>query len=304
MIGQPELSLAIPTILIQMSIGAMACLFLTKLSSADLFATSEGKALESKVVFSSLILTLVGVAGATTHLAYPLGSWLMPFSQLATSWLSRESLLYMFFLLALIVYAIQLISGKSPGTGLGMFASISGLLAVLSGAMIYAGIGGVPSWNNAFTVLFFLLTFLLLGSALFGVVLSMGLESMQDDMVKNMAKDVFKSRVLALAPLLGISIAVTVGYLMFVGGEGEAGSSSFQMIMGSGVFWVRFIVGLVIPLALVMALRSVFNKGSLGAVFPYTLSVFVLILAGEILGRVLFYSTSVSVAIGGSGTPY
>jgi anaerobic dimethyl sulfoxide reductase subunit C (anchor subunit) len=304
MIGQSELILAVPTVLIQMSIGAMACLFLTKLSSAELFATAEGKALESRVVFGSLVLSAGGMIAATTHLAYPLGSWLMPISQLSTSWLSRESLFYLLFIVALVVYAIKLFSGKPVGSGLAMFASVVGLLAVLSGAMIYAVIGGVPSWNNAFTVLLFLMTFLLLGSAMFGLVLSMGLGSIQNDTVKNMAKDAFKSRVLVLLPLLILSLIVTIAYLAFVGSKGEAGSASFQMMIGSSLFWVRLIVGFVAPLLLVMALKGAFVKGSYGTVFPYTVGVFVLILVGEILGRVIFYSTSVSVAMGGGGTPY
>ncbi len=304
MVGHTELTLSIPTILIHMAMGAVGFLCLAKLVKKELFATPEGVSIERKVVISSLIVTLIGLIAALTHLGQPLSAWLMPFSHLSSSWLSREALFYLIFFVALVLYAILILGGKPQGMGITLIAAIAGLLAVLTGAFIYSGLGGVPSWSGIFTVLFFLLTYLVLGAAMFGICLVGLLKRAPSGMSQDMMKDVFRSTVMLLLPLIIIAIVVTGAYIMYLGGQGSPAADTANSMMGSGMFWIRVAVGLLVPLILVLVMKKALSKGELGSLVPYVFGAFLLLLTGEILGRILFYSTAVMYSMGGSGTPY
>lgn len=304
MIGHPELSLAIPSVIIHTVIGAMLFLALAKMTAGALFATPAGVSVERTVVLSSLVACGAAILAAMSHLSYPLGAWLMPVAHLSSSWLSRESLLYFLFTAALIVYAVGLLKGGSPGTWLTLTTAATGALAVAAGAMIYSGIGAVPAWNSPLTVLLFLMASLLLGASVFALSMAVALPRFAGSGPRNTGVEAMRASLVAMPALLVAVLVITGLMMVLLGGKGGAGAASLSAMLGSGVFWARIVVGVALPLPLAIIMLKLAGKNEPAKLFPYALGVFALVLAGEMLARILFYSTAVAVTMGGTGTPY
>lgn len=302
MVGSTELSLVLFTVLVQMSVGAIVFLLLTRLTRKEQAVSADSVILTRQVVYLSLALTVVGILASFTHLGHAARAYRALFFHLS-SWMGRESLFLGLFLVSLLAYALLLSKGGGPKVGIEFFAAITGFLGVLSSSLVYSVLGSVPSWNNIFSVLFFLITFVLTGASLFAVVIASKLKSEQEA-VKNLAASYMRSLGSILVPVLAAAIVLTGGYLFYLGGRGPEAAATMGSLTGSALFWLRIVVGLIVPLFLLLTLKKLVNKGEIAKAASYTYGVFILLLAGELLGRVLFFGSSVMHTIGGNGTPY
>lgn len=302
MIGNTEFSLVLFTVLIQMAVGAIVFLLITRLTRKEQFFSAEAAHLTRQVVYVSLLLAVVGIIASLVHLGHAVRAYRALFHHLS-SWMGRESLLLGLFTAALAVYALLLKKGSGPNIGLEFIAAVTGVLGVLSSALVYGVLGSVPSWNNVFSVLFFLLTFILTGASLFGAIIVSRLKA-NPNAVKSLAESYLKSLASLLLPVIGAAIVITAGYLFYLGGRGPAAAASMSALTGSILFWVRVIIGLIVPLYLVFALKKLVGAGDTTRAASYAYGIFVLVLAGELMGRVLFYSSSVMQMMGGNGSPY
>lgn len=302
MVGSTELSLVLFTILVQMSVGAIVFLLITHLTRKEKAFSVDAMSLTRQIVYLSLALTVIGILSSFTHLGHAARAYRALFFHLS-SWMGKESLFLGLFFVSLLAYAILLLKGSGPKVGIEFFAAITGFLAVLSSSLVYSVLGSVPSWNNIFSVLFFLITFVLTGASLFAVVIASKLKS-DHETVKNLAVSFMRSLSSILVPALAAAILLTGGYLFYLNGRGSEAAASMGYLTGSILFWLRIVAGLVVPLFLLLTLKKLVNKGEIAKVSSYMYGVFILILAGEFLGRVLFYGSSVMHTIGGNGTPY
>ncbi|MEM8595314.1 MAG: DmsC/YnfH family molybdoenzyme membrane anchor subunit [Pseudomonadota bacterium] len=103
----------------------------------------------------SLLLTAIGGAASTLHLARPSRAW-RAFSQWRSSWLSREACLLVLTVGLLVAYAGLWLLTDARVAALGWLIAALALATVYATAMIYAQLATVPRWSVAPTRLLFL----------------------------------------------------------------------------------------------------------------------------------------------------
>lgn len=218
------------------------------------------------------------------HLGHPENAY-RALIHLASSWLSREVLLFSLCFLLLLAAYLAAKGGKQPLARLAaVLALASGLLGVLASALIYV-LPARPAWYNFHTVLTFFLTALLLGPAL-GMCLEQLLPGLAPWLEGGLA-----SR--ALVSLLLLSIISSLSYLTFLAAAGPEARLTLTTLLASPWWWLRVLAGWLAPLAVSYQLRRQ-ERGSLSL----SLVLLLLLLAGELIGRALFYGTAVPLAIG------
>jgi DMSO reductase anchor subunit len=285
MVGNPEYTLVIPTIFLHMSIGATFILALMKLTSKEFFSSSEGVVVEKQVIFFSLIIAAISMVMALSHLGHPLGAWQMIFKNLPSSWLGWETLFYLLFFISVFNYFFSLVTKGSASNGAALFTMITGGLAILTGSLIYANMGSVQAWTGAMTIVTFVVTFLLLGAAFFSLLLAGRLcapAGPQTPVEKTFG---------ATTKLMLVLIVVTFIVALTAGNGGE-------MLMP------RLFLGALIPIALLLAAMSIAGKKNFEKVLPCMVGLLMFLLVGEIMGRIMFYSTAALGSMSGNGTLY
>lgn len=230
-------------------------------------------------VLTAGVLLIVAMLSSIFHLGHPLEAY-RAMTHLSTSWLSREILLFVLTFIAwMYLFWFSVKSGNKVKGALGLTAGI-GFIGIISSALIYT-LPRVPAWNNMAPVLFFLLTSLLLGALTTAVLGRKTLSSGEISLLLTLALgSVFVSFLLFLlySSLLQMSLE---------------GAATAQFLMTSPLFWLRAIIGWVLPFALL--LYGLLKKDKLQPSF--LLLVFSCGLIGELLGRGLFYLSAVGIHI-------
>ncbi|AGA70702.1 DMSO reductase anchor subunit [Desulfitobacterium dichloroeliminans LMG P-21439] len=275
------------TLLCQLAIGMFIVLMLVKASvgSRD---SQVSKAINGGFTIVGP-LTVLALLFSVFHLGDPLGAPRSIFN-LGSSWLSREILTAGGFLV--LWFAFWWLSRKGKeSNALGWIAVLAGLAAVFSMASIYSS-SIRPAWDDANTYI-----------AFFGATLAMGVLGATGVIVygfKGSSGDLLKS-LKNMSYLAAAAIVLPLAYLpVFISGlkgGGSTAEASAQILTGSmGVLAGRGILSVVGAVLLVVAL----NKGSQGkplAAGTVYLAL-ALVIAGELLGRYLFYAMGVSPMIG------
>jgi DMSO reductase anchor subunit len=217
----------------------------------------------------------VALASSTTHLGRPIHAY-RALKMWRRSWLSREVLLFGCFSGMAGLYAAALWLRLPLSRGFGGAAAILGAAGITASAFIYL-VPARPSWNTRFTISDFFLTGTLLGP-LFAVAIGAS-----------------QGRLLTLIGVAAASAQMlnqTLRFLWLIG------SDSFELQASARLLSTRLA-------------RSMLLRGALlltgGIAFPLAdshaarFAVLPLALAGEILGRYLFY---VSVVPKNMAAPY
>lgn len=289
--GNMELPLVIFTILSQMSVGGLLYLWLLDRALPDAGPVIPGR----RVAWWLVGCLGAGLVASLFHLGHPLNAY-RALTHLSTSWLSREILLFSLFFLLLVVYASQWRDGgnRASRLGVGGIAAVVGVLGVAASAMIYA-MPSRPAWNNLGPVLFFLLTTGLLGGLMMALFLHTAAkrgslaDPAQDRWYRWLRQGIWGTLV--------ASLLLTILYLSMLSSGSPEARATAQNLLGSPVFWLRAAVGWLAPVALLGHWASRKN-GRLPGTALIT-GLFLLVLAGEILGRVLFYAATVGMQVAG-----
>lgn len=259
-----EIPLVLFTVLAQAAVGTVLVSGLRQHAVAGPAGRVRGEWLTASVVL------LLGLAASLFHLGHPLGA-LGAVKHLGRAWLSREALATGLFLA--MAAAGALTARDRVGKLLALGAALTGLLAVLAMGMTYAP-PSYPALNNALPLVFFLLTALLLGSGLAALFSP-------------------ESRQPMLRAILGVSLVVALVVYLAVPCVWLSGSTVMAATgkawMSSPLYWGRILVGLALPLAVLWGTRRV----------PAWL--LAPLLAGELMGRMVFFAATVHTAanIGG-----
>lgn len=96
-----------------------------------------------------------GLLASTLHLGNP-QRFLRAFTQVATSWLSREGAVSVALMGLFFAYCVHWWLTGAPSRTLGIVSSVLAVAAVVCTAMIYAQLRTVPRWSGPFTVPMFL----------------------------------------------------------------------------------------------------------------------------------------------------
>jgi len=263
----PHWPLVVMTVLTQLSVGAFATIWVLQLvgANARLGVTAVG----------SLILGAIALASSTSHLGRPIHAY-RAIKMWKRSWLSREVLLFGCFSVMAGVYAATLWFDRPLSKALGGVTALVGAAGITASAFIYL-VPARPSWNSKFTVSDFILTAALLG------------------------------------PLFAGAIGASQGRLLMLLGVAAASAQllnqtlRFLWLSSSDTFELQSCARLLATaLTRPLLLRGVFLVAG-GIALPlsgYHLTRFAALpvaLAGEILGRYLFY---VSVVPKNLAAPY
>jgi formate dehydrogenase iron-sulfur subunit len=264
----PHWPLVIMTVLTQLSVGAFAAIWLLQLTGA---VERLGLA-----AFASLSVAGLALMASTLHLGRPIHAY-RALKMWRRSWLSREVLLFTAFSGVANAYAAALWFNPAAGIWVGAVTVMLGIAGVTATAYIYR-VPARPSWNSPLTLLQFLATTGLLGSA-FALAIGAG-----DTAVLRIGTVAFAAVQMAL---------IGAGFLRLIASDSIElrGTARLLSTALAVPFFVRGSLlvagGFVVPLA-----------GSSPLVSAASL---VLLLAGELFGRYLFF---VSVVPKHMTTPY
>jgi DMSO reductase anchor subunit len=261
-----ELPLVIFTVLAQAAVG------LSVFSVARQWA-AQGPAprLRTEWIAAAALLG-VGLLVSLAHLGDVLGAP-RAIVHLSSSWLSREVLAFMAYGV-LAVGAVAAVGSAAQGW-VTKLAAVVGLAALFVQAMVYSP-PSFPALNNGLPLAFFLVTAAVLGASLAAWFAAP-------------ERQPLLARLLAGALVVGLAVHLLAPWIWLSGGAVMAMTGEAHL--GSGLYWLRIAGGLALPLAVVLATRRV----------PAWL--FVLLLAGELLGRALFFS-HVAHTAANMGMPY
>jgi len=253
-------------------------------------------------VYVSGVLLALALLASLFHLGHPEAAY-RALTHLASSWLSREILLFLLTFLAWIYLFWQSRQQTSSHTlGLGTIittaetaagrqqtgnrslelgiTSVLGLLGIASSAMIYV-LPRVPAWNNVGPVLFFLLTTGLLGAL---CTLVLGGKLLQAAQKKSLLQWSLCCMIVSLLIYLIYSSMLSVSL---------EGAASLKFLLSNPFFWIRAFLGWFAPLLLLVSILKNPQVDKTNVILIVTL----LAGLGEILGRALFYLSATGIHI-------
>jgi DMSO reductase iron-sulfur subunit len=253
----PHFPLVFMLVLTQLAVGAFGALALL-----DLFGRS-GRLWVSAL--SSLVLACASLGASTLHLGRPVYAW-RAMRGLRTSWLSREILGLSLFAGAASVFAALLLFDL-PGRSVASFATVVfGIAGVMCSARIYI-VRARPAWHSGYTAAEFFSTALLLGPLFVRI------------------SGAFDARWLVWASVAGAGAQLLTQALKFLWlSQSETFELRASSLLLSGRLRVAFLVrqGILI-------LAGILAPIVFAAPTPALAVAFALTLAGEWLGRWLFF---------------
>lgn len=270
-----EWSLIFFTVLAQTAVGG----YLLIGARALILGHDEEKLNSYKVaMFILWALMGLGFMFSTTHLGSPLRAF-NAFNQLGSAWLSNEVFFgAAFFAVGGLQWLLSVLKkgGVAIQKALMVGAMVLGVIFMYAMINVYM-INTVPTWDNIYTPLSFIMT-MVVG----GLLLSQFVIVFANDSRFTVDRNITMLAVIAVA----ISLIVTVGKLNLIGDIQTSVAKASELVDGLGSY-------VILQVALLMAsllvwILPMLNKAKVN---PVNLGLaLVLFLASELIGRGLFYS--------------
>ena len=302
-----DFSMIVFTVLAQMSVGAFVVLGVVHLvARARGRNAEEVDRLTDPALYAIGVTLVLGLLASVLHLGNPVNVFNVILN-VGTSWLSNEIAFGLgFAALGFAFAAAQWFKVGSAGARqvLAGLTALVGLGLVFSMSMIYFTLDAVPAWNTWTTpVQFFITTFLLgslaVGTALMSTVmwrrrraLAEGDEVASDPQTMELLTTSLKGIAIASVALLGTHVVVTPVHLAGLSsGEAAAVQSVAAYSAGWLAVWLSLVfigAGLLAVFVYRFAATTREDPTRLAAVATIA---FVFVLAGEFVGRSLFYES-------------
>ncbi|MGB1975312.1 MAG: dimethyl sulfoxide reductase anchor subunit family protein [Vibrio toranzoniae] len=270
-----EWSLIFFTVLAQTAVGG----YLLIGARALVLGHDEEKLNSYKVpMFILWALMGLGFMFSTTHLGSPLRAF-NAFNQLGSAWLSNEVFFgAAFFAVGGLQWLLSVVKkgGLAVQKALMVGAMVLGVIFMYAMINVYM-INTVPTWDNIYTPLSFIMT-MVVG----GLLLSQFVIVFANDSRFTVDRNITMLAVIAVA----ISLLVTVGKLNLIGDIQTSAAKASELVDGLGSY-------VILQVALLMAslliwILPMLNKAKVN---PVNLGLaLVMFLASELIGRGLFYS--------------
>ncbi|HEY3368788.1 MAG TPA: DmsC/YnfH family molybdoenzyme membrane anchor subunit [Symbiobacteriaceae bacterium] len=271
-------SLVLFTVIAELAVGLVAAYWLFGFTSAARNQAPAYAGLGQTVLLSTWLIAGVAMLASLSHLGWPMSAY-RALSHLSSSWLSREVLLMAAFAaFALVLWLVSLKQAVAAWLT-GLLALVGGAATVASG-MVYV-LPSLPANDNAFPPMLFLTTALVTGPALLLLLLNVTKSG------KALASDWTGSLSLFALGTLGLSGILALAYSAAAAwGQPEAQMQA-AAIVGNGLYWIRAL-GWVVPAGVLLTVVRRPKAAAMGA----ALSVLVLAVAGELIGRYLMFASS------------
>lgn len=304
---KPHTSLIFMTVLTQLAVGGFMTLWLV-----NLFSREGMYGFFTFGVSGMLLVTGLALAAAVFHLGRPLHAY-KALRMWRRSWLSREVLLFALFSKLGLAYAgLQWAMNGLNFAVPELFNQVLGLLVVLLGlAGVYASariylVPARPAWNSPRTPLRFFLTGFILGPLFALVVYGFYLSTLAAHEKLSVAYLVPMYAFLGVAAAAGfLQLSVLLARLFYLREDQpeELHGSAVLLIHRFRTHFLARIWLLITGCFLVPLLLAFFlvpDRASLRLLLPLALLSFSTALAGEFLGRYLFFVTVVPKNMPGS----
>ncbi|PTP78892.1 dimethyl sulfoxide reductase anchor subunit family protein [Vibrio splendidus] len=270
-----EWSLIFFTVLAQTAVGG----YLLIGARALVLGHNEEKLNSYKVpMFILWALMGLGFMFSTTHLGSPLRAF-NAFNQLGSAWLSNEVFFgAAFFAVGGLQWLLSVVKkgGVAIQKALMVGAMVLGVIFMYAMINVYM-INTVPTWDNIYTPLSFIMT-MVVG----GLLLSQFVIVFANDSRFTVDRNITMLAVIAVA----ISLLVTVGKLNLIGDIQTSAAKASELVDGLGsyvILQVALLMASLLVWILPMLSKAKVNPVNLGLAL-------VLFLASELIGRGLFYS--------------
>lgn len=270
-----EWSLIFFTVLAQTAVGG----YLLIGARALVLGHDEEKLNSYKVpMFILWALMGLGFMFSTTHLGSPLRAF-NAFNQLGSAWLSNEVFFgAAFFAVGGLQWLLSVLKkgGVAIQKVLMVGAMLLGVIFMYAMINVYM-INTVPTWDNIYTPLSFIMT-MVVG----GLLLSQFVIVFANDSRFTVDRNITMLAVIAVA----ISLLVTVGKLNLIGDIQTSAAKASELVDGLGSYVILQVALLMV--SLLIWILPMLNKAKVN---PVNLGLaLVMFLASELIGRGLFYS--------------
>ncbi|MEZ9174249.1 dimethyl sulfoxide reductase anchor subunit family protein [Vibrio kanaloae] len=270
-----EWSLIFFTVLAQTAVGG----YLLIGARALVLGHDEEKLNSYKVpMFILWALMGLGFMFSTTHLGSPLRAF-NAFNQLGSAWLSNEVFFgAAFFAVGGLQWLLSVLKkgGLAIQKALMVGAMVLGVIFMYAMINVYM-INTVPTWDNIYTPLSFIMT-MVVG----GLLLSQFVIVFANDSRFTVDRNITMLAVIAVA----ISLLVTVGKLNLIGDIQTSAAKASELVDGLGSYAILQVA--LLMASLLVWILPMLNKAKVN---PVNLGLaLVLFLASELIGRGLFYS--------------
>ncbi|MGE4423141.1 MAG: dimethyl sulfoxide reductase anchor subunit family protein [Pseudodesulfovibrio sp.] len=282
-------SLVLFTVLTQTAVGIIVISEITRLAVGK-----SGAPLRWQVP-AACLLTALGLIFSLTHLGTPLHS-VFTILNLGSSWLSREILsVGAFFILILLLMLQRRKNPEAKAVPLAVAAVVVGLGAVFVMTKVYL-LPTVPVWNSISTAVGFYGTMLLSGAVAGGLVGSLEIRHRADGGSTGTAT-IMTFSAAAMTGLVLKFIGIVLSMIALNNAD-NFGMNGLAMVADEGV------AALVARIVMICAGVTLFIGFAFKAMHAQVkhfvnpaLCAVVLVLAGEIIGRLMFYGTYLRIGI-------
>lgn len=302
-----EWALPVYTILMQLSVGAFAILWLIRCLAGSKFSAQEIDRVISNPILVIAITAVVAMGGAHFHLSKPFHSFLAVLN-FKSSWLSREIVFSVLFLMATIsvlYLANYQTHRRRLITGLGWLAIMFGFILIYCMARIYL-IPTQVAWNSPTVILSFYITTLLLGIMAIAclMVLDLKFSEIKQEIDVELRSQVLRNSMGGLTiltvTLVALNIAITFIQIRLLAQGDLIARTSLTLLLELylPLFVMRMVILVYASISLVFSVVRMYRLKTTpqGLMSPVYLSC-LLILVGEIIGRFLFYATHIRVGL-------
>ncbi len=302
-----EFALVAFTVLGQMAAGGLLVLMIVRAFAMLRGKREDADRLTDGTMFAIVPIMAVALLASLMHL-HNLVNVVKAVPNLGTSWLSREVVISVTFIVVAAVYTFlqwRKIAGGALREIIGWIATLIGLAGIFAMSQVYM-IRTEPAWNTFATPISFFVTGLLLGGLLVAAGLAMRHAALRADASdaaakqRELARQALQGIGIGSIVLLGVEFLVLPIYMAFLSTQGAAASASLHEMVFTygGILFLR--LALVFLGAGVLAAVLYRNAASDGKEKVFTtlaFSAFVVVLVAEVMGRVIFYATRVRLGL-------
>lgn len=277
-------SLVFFTVAAEAAVGIVLVYWLFGFTTAARERADSYAGLGTPVYLIAWLLTGIATIASLTHLGWPLSAF-RAFGHLSSSWLSREVLLVTLFGLAGLAAWWRSRTAALPAWAVAVLGLL-GLAETFASGMIYR-LPSIPADANWFPVAFFLATVLLTGATGLLVLLQVTREGQALAAEWTDKLSLFSLLTLLLSGLLTFTYTSAAAH-----GLPEARAQAAAFTAGAW-YPIRLVVGLLAPAGMVVWFA---RRPRVAQLLP-VLALVAAVIVGELAGRLLFFTSTVSMAV-------
>lgn len=294
-----EWALLIFTILGQMASGALLTLMLIRAFAIRKTNVQQANRLTDGPLFIVVPIMALALLASLFHLGN-LINITKAVPNLGTSWLSREVIVAVVFVVLAALYTFlqwRKLSTELIRATIGWIAALVGQFQTIAMIMVYM-IRTQPAWNTFATPITFLVTSFLLGVLVVAAAL-VATRAIGDETQTDLLHSTLRGIAITSIALVGVEFVVLPIYVLYLSTQGASALQTMSSMFGT------------YTAVLVLRLLLVFVGGGVLGAYLYenaangkernlallVYSAFILVLIAEAMGRFLFYATHYSIGL-------